>query len=379
MSFQKLGFSMTGLTMKHSILKNAFLIALTAGFSAVLFTSNASSAISPDPNTLRITADKQSYNVESKRSFLSGRVSVAYQDIRITGPRAEVEMDANGKPEVARFFERPMVRRVKPNVGEDRVTGDVINIYIADDRFGAKGNVESNIATAAADPFYIRSDIQEFDNRNKVMAASGNVQVNYQGSQAFSSLANVRMKDNGKAERVIFSGGARIKKQASEINGDKVTVMVDSGNLIAEHNVKTRVDLKSQQQNGPTQVVITSDYQQYDKATDTMIASGNVKILYDDYVAVGPKATFKLKENDVDRIFLTGRPTITENGRVITADKITITTNPKNFDAVGNVKVSFKSKSAQPAASAPSAAKKQVSGKPLKPTHSLQADDPSDY
>src|SRR5689334_3196634 len=119
MSLQKLCF--TGFTMKHSILKNALLVALTVGFSTVLFTNDASSAISPDPNTLRITADKQSYNVESKRSLLSGRVSVAYQDIRITGPRAEVEMDASGKPEVARFYERPMFRRVKPNIGEDRI------------------------------------------------------------------------------------------------------------------------------------------------------------------------------------------------------------------------------------------------------------------
>jgi lipopolysaccharide export system protein LptA len=345
-------------------------------FAAALFANDASSAIASDPNVLHITADRQSYNVESKRSLLSGRVAVSYQDIRITGPRAEVEMDENGKPEVARFFERPIVRRIKPNIGEDRVTGDIINIYIADDRFGAKGNVESNFVSVAADPFYIRSDIQEFDNRNKIMAASGNVQVSYQGSQAFSALANVRMKENGKAERVIFSGGARIKKDASEIQGDKVTVMVDSGNLIAEHHVKTRVDLKGRE-SGPTQVIITSDYQQYDKATDTMIASGNVKILYDNYVAIGPKATFKLKNNDIERIFLTGRPTITEDERVITADKITITTNPKNFDAVGNVKVSFKNRPAQPAAtsSAPGV-NKQVSGKPLKP---VQKDDPSDY
>jgi lipopolysaccharide export system protein LptA len=213
------------------------------------------------------------------------------------------------------------------------------------------------------------------------------------------------MKENGKADRAIFSGGARIKQENSEINGEKITVMVDSGNLIAEHNVRTRVELKPQAQDAnklasatpgavpapatpaadqPTKVFISSDYQQYDKASDIMIASGNVKILYGDYVAVGPKATFKLHGNDLDRIFLTGRPTITENGRTITADKITITTNPKNFDAVGNVKVNFKTadKGGQPSAAQPAAGKssgkagtaaKGPGGKPL------PKDDPSDY
>jgi len=259
--------------------------------------------------------------------------------------------------------------------------------------------------TVAADPFHIRSDVQEFDNKNRVVSASGNVHVDYKGSQATSALANVRMKEGGKADRAIFTGNARIKQENSEILGDRITVMVDSGNLIAEHNVRTRVDLKNQNAtpaatevkqgvtagaaapatnpDQPTKVFITSDYQQYDKASDMMIASGNVKILYGDYVAVGPKATFKLKGNDLDKIYLTGRPTITDNGRTVTGDRITITTNPKNFDAIGNVKVNFKAnqKPGAPAAPAPSSAKKPPELKVPKGTNGkpLPTDDPSDY
>lgn len=352
-------------------------VAVTAMLSPLMLATSATSAITPDINSIRMTADKQSYNIEQKKYLLSGKVTVAYQDMRITGKRAEVDMDAAGKPQVANFFNRPVFRRIKPKVGEDSVIGDIIKVYLSEDRYGALGNVESHITTVAADPFLIRSDVQEFDNKNKVMSASGNVQVDYQKSQASSALANVRMKPDGKADRVIFSGGARIKKENSIINGDKITVMVDSGNLIAEHHVVTNVDLKSNEPIAsaapktattdvipakPRKVIITSDYQQYDKSSDIMIASGNVKIIYDDYVAVGPKATFKLKGNDLDRIFLTGRPTITEPSRVITADKITITTNPKNFDAVGNVKVNFKT--ADNNGTPGSAAKKPASTKP---------------
>lgn len=362
-------------------------MAILAVFSPLVLSSAASSAITPGSDNIRITADKQSYNLENKKYLLSGKVTVAFQDMRITGNRAEVDMDEAGKPKVAQFFNRPVFKRIKPNEGEDNVVGDIIKVYLSEDRYGAIGNVESRIATVAADPFLIRSDVQEFDNKNKVVSASGNVKVDYKGSEAFSKLANVRMKPTGKAERVIFSGNAKIKQENSVITGERITVMVDSGNLIAEQHVTTNVTLAPKPQamasakpgvpasTQPSKVVITSDYQQYDKSSDTMMASGNVKIIYDDYVAVGPKATFKLKGNELDRIFLTGRPTITEAGRVITADKITITTNPKNFDAVGNVKVNLKSaeRTGGPAVEASPGASKGSAGK------ALPVDDPSDY
>jgi len=376
-----------------------------SALSPWMLASSASSAITPISDNIRISADKQSYNLEKKKYFLSGHVTVAYQDMKITGSTAEVDMDAAGKPQVAHFFNRPIFKRVKPRIGEDQVIGDIIKVYLNDDRYGAEGNVDSHIVTVAADPFHIRSDVQEFDNKNRVMSASGNVYVDYKGSQATSALANVRMKEGGKADRAIFTGNARIKQENSEILGDRITVMVDSGNLIAEHNVRTRVDLKNQNTtpsattvkqgvtagaaapatnlDQPTKVFITSDYQQYDKASDMMIASGNVKILYGDYVAVGPKATFKLKGNDLDKIYLTGRPTITDNGRTVTGDRITITTNPKNFDAIGNVKVNFKANQKPGAATAPppSSAKKPTELKVPKGSNGkpLPSDDPSDY
>jgi lipopolysaccharide export system protein LptA len=388
--------------------KTILTVAVASALAPWILASSASSAITPPADNIRMSADKQSYNMEKKTYSLSGHVNVSYQEMRIIGTTAEVSMDSAGKPQVANFFNRPMFKRVKPQVGEDQVVGDIIKVYLNDDRYGAEGNVDSHIVTVAADPFHIRSDVQEFDNKNKVVSASGNVHVDYKGSQASSALANVRMKESGKADRAIFTGGARIKQENSEIFGDRITVMVDSGNLIAEHNVKTRVDLKNQAPLNPTEVkpgvtagaaapattpvdqpdkvFISSDYQQYDKASDMMIASGNVKILYGDYIAIGPKATFKLKGNDLDRIFLTGRPTITDNGRTVTGDRITITTNPKNFDAVGNVKVNFKANQRAAGTEAPHATvatnnKRPAHGKVLKGPNGkpLPTDDPADY
>ncbi len=369
-------------------------LSLTLGIC--LFATPATSATSPPsavlpakspmPANMHITADKQSYNMPAKSYDLTGHVIVTYQEMQISGTKAHVEMNAAGKPQIAHFVNRPLFKRTKAGTNSvDTVVGDIINIYLNDDRYAAQGTVESHIATIAADPFFIRSDVQEFDNKNKVVSASGSVKVDYQGSKAFSPIANVRMKEDGKADRVIFSGGAKIIKDDTVINGEKITVMVDSGNLIAERNVETRVEMKKKSQaSDPDKAIITSDYQQYDKASDTMLASGHVKILYGDYVAVGPKATFKMKDKELDRIFLTGRPTITENGRVVTADKITIMTNPKNFDAAGNVKVNFKTTdkgAIDPMGTAKPAATTTVMPvkKSITPSKGLPQDDPSNY
>jgi hypothetical protein len=58
----------------------------------------------------------------------------------------------------------------------------------------------------------------------------------------------------------------------------------------------------------------------------------------------GPKAVIRMKpgaKTDVDSMVLTGRSTITDKQRQVTADVITVKTNPKAFDAQGNVKTSF--------------------------------------
>jgi lipopolysaccharide export system protein LptA len=399
---------------RPSYLKRAFTLAAILVLDAGISASSATSPVLPDASVIHMTADKQSYNLEQKKYSLTGRVNVSYQNMRITGSHADIEMDTSGKPQVARFTNRPLFKMIKPKVGEDTVTGDRINVYINDDRYAAQGSVQSHITTVAADPFYIRSDIQEFDHKNQVVSASGNVHVDYKGSKASSTLANVRMRDNGRAERVIFSGGAHIHKEASEINGEKITIMVDSGNLIAERNVHTRVDLpkqpatastlgttiasaapKSTAATDPDRVFLSSDYQQYDKISDTILASGHVRIIYGDYVAVGPKATFKLKNKDLDRILLTGRATITETGRTITADRIVITTHPRNFDAAGNVKVNFKTTQgaatgARPATTGakkapvkPATGAKPTAAGTVKPatpsTKPLVKDDASDY
>ena len=83
-----------------------------------------------------------------------------------------------------------------------------------------------------------------------------------------------------------------------------------------------------------------SDYQSYDKKANVVSASGSTKIKYEDYLATGPKVNVyadKTTKKLNEAVFV-GRSKIETKGRTIEADRITITMNPKDFKAEGNVK-----------------------------------------
>lgn len=316
---------------------------------------------------VNISADKQSFDEQGRTKF-SGDVRVAYKDVRINTDLATLEMNAVGEPDVATFFNRPLATRTVapgPDVefpGQDQLRANVIKILLAENIMRAEGDSVSNINTAAKTPVLIESEIQEFDNDQKTVKASGSVKVDYDQTRIFSPLAMLWIDEKGRGKRVVFSGGSKAIQEQSVINSEKLTILVESGNLLAENNVKTDVKTEPKAPASPSRVLIESDFQQYDKASDTMLASGNVKILYGDYRAFGPKATFRMKDGTVETIFITGRARIITDTRQVEADKIVITTDPKHFDAVGNVKSKFIAQSDKPApssspdAAAPSAA-----------------------
>ncbi len=325
---------------------------LMAAFVAV-------SLAGPTPEQTRqvnISADQQSFD-ELGRTRFSGDVRVVYKDVRINTDLATLEMNAVGEPDVATFFNRPLAKRIVepgPDVkfpGEDHLRANVIKILLAENIMRAEGDSISNIHTAAQSPVVIEAEIQEFDNVQKTVKATGSVQVDYEQTRIYSPLAMLWIDEQGRGKRVVFTGGSKAIQEQSVINSEKLTILVESGNLLAENNVKTDVKTESKSPDSPSRVFIESDFQQYDKASDTMLASGNVKILYGDYRAFGPKATFRMNDGAVETIFITGRARIITDTRHVEADKIVITTDPKHFDAVGNVKSKFLTQQDSPASS----------------------------
>ena len=79
-----------------------------------------------------------------------------------------------------------------------------------------------------------------------------------------------------------------------------------------------------------------------------MMATGSVNIKYGTYTAQGPKAIMYLNKNTnkPEKIVFIGRSKITENNvNSVEADKITMIVEPRQFEAIGNVKTNIEQNS----------------------------------
>ena len=83
--------------------------------------------------------------------------------------------------------------------------------------------------------------------------------------------------------------------------------------------------------------------QEYIQDKNIFNASGNCRVWYQDYYAVGPKITvYPNKAGKPNDIYFTGRSSITQGVRTIFADKIKMTLKPKDFHADGNTRTVIK-------------------------------------
>ncbi|MFH0703158.1 MAG: LptA/OstA family protein [bacterium] len=312
--------------------KNLFLIGLSIMFLGVAF-----SGLSYAENIL-IEADKQSYNSETNLTIFEGNVKVGFDNISVKSPKAFVKTDNDGKPQVATFLQG--AEAIKNNgYSKSQIKADIIRLSLLENNITAQGNTKSTIFENQKPLVTIKAYSQEFDILNNLITASGNVIINYNDLITASSQAKIDIdKLTGKLKQVSLIGSVKLKQNKNTINASNIIFKPESNELIAQGNAHSQTVLSDL-----TRVSIYSDYQQYDKSSNTLLTSGNVKISYKDYVATGPKATFfsDEKSSNPNKIVFLGRSKIQEGTRNIEADKIEIIMSPKSFTAEGNVKTKF--------------------------------------
>jgi lipopolysaccharide export system protein LptA len=87
--------------------------------------------------------------------------------------------------------------------------------------------------TAAGNrPLTIRADVQEYDAKNQVVTARGNVQMLYPARQIQATAAQAQYFS--KERRIDFSGNVYILQQGgNSIRAEKVTYLIDEGRFVA--------------------------------------------------------------------------------------------------------------------------------------------------
>ena len=284
---------------------------------------------------LTISSEKQSFSVEENKGKFEGNVKVQLEDIHVQSPYAEVTIDESSRQlDEATFFNNPYAYQITGGK-KNEIKANILKVSLLRKVITASGDSQTIVTTEKKPTVIITSDEQEFNTKTNVMTATGGTIIEYDSIKTFSDKAVAKINSKSDLEHMELIGNAKITQgNKNTLMADKFTYTTSTQLAISEGNSYT--DLTNE--NGD-RIQVWSNYQQFDRKNNVLMASGNVRIHYKDYIAVGPKATVfpDKKTNQLNEVVFTGRVKITEQARSIEADKIVMYMNPKDFHAEGNV------------------------------------------
>ena len=285
-------------------------------------------------DTLTIQADKQVLDGEENKIHLEGNVKVKINDVTLTSPRAVGNIDPEThKLKDAKFFDNAYAYQIKGSKKQE-IKAQIISMSMFTKILTATGETQSIVLEKATPIVTINSDEQSYDTQSNILDAKGAVIIHYKDTETFSDGAKAFVTDKGDLKRMELIGNAKIRQKDNRLDADKFIYKTDTEEFMAEG--KTFSDIKPDPE---TRLQIWGDFQEYNKRSGVVLASGKVQIKYNEYTAWGPKATAfpDPKTKKMNKIVFSGRSKIKQEDRTIEANHITMTMKPKNFTAEGNV------------------------------------------
>ena len=287
---------------------------------------------------LIIESKTQTYSERDNLIKFLGDVKVRYEDITIVGDKADVSVTKDNKLDTATFHDQPYAFQIQNNKKRE-VKANILKFSLLNKVIRAEGNTQTIVTEGKTPIAIINANEQEYDTKTNVMTARGTVSIKYRDVTAFSDKAIVRTNKNGEVQRLDLVGHAKINQTKHHATADHFIYTATNEEMVAIGNTMT----STVTENG-SPFKVTARYQQYDKKNNIFMGSGNVQVYYQDYYAKAPKMTCypdKITKK-INEVFMSGRSMIQQNDKEIHADKIKIIVDPKNFEAVGNVKTIIK-------------------------------------
>lgn len=287
---------------------------------------------------LIIESKTQTYSERDSLIKFLGDVKVRYEDITIVGDKADVSVTKDNRLDTATFHDQPYAYQIQNNKKRE-VKANILKFSLLNKVIRAEGNTQTIVTEGKTPIAIINANEQEYDTKTNVMTARGTVSIKYRDVTAFSDKAIVRTNKNGEVQRLDLVGHAKINQTKHHATADHFIYTSSNEEMVAIGNTMT----STVTDNG-SPFKVTARYQQYDKKNNIFMGSGNVQVYYQDYYAKAPKMTCypdKITKK-INEVFMSGRSMIQQNDKEIHADKIKIIVDPKNFEAVGNVKTIIK-------------------------------------
>jgi len=314
-------------------IKNSMKKFLTVFVSALILTGMTVQA-----SDLIIESKNQTFTESENKIKFNGNVKVTVDDLKVVGDSADVNVTGDQKLDTATFYDKPYAFEIKKNKKRE-VKANILKVSLITKIIRAEGDTQSIVFEGKKPIVVINANVQEYDTKTGVMTATGAVTMLYKEIETFSNAAEITTDKNGDLKRLVLTGNARVKQENNESFADKFVYEAASGNLMAYGNTTSNATMDD-----GSKLVLKSSYQEYNQKRSIFNASGNVRIWYQDYYAVGPKVTLypsagSTKPNEAR---FNGRSSITQGVRTIFADRIKMTMKPKSFNAEGNTRTVIK-------------------------------------
>ena len=285
--------------------------------------------------SLTVESDKQEFKDSDNKIYLEGNVKVKTGDVNVLSPRAVVEIDPkNNKVNSVQFKENAYTYQMQDGKKHE-IKAQILEMSLLNKVFKAEGNTLSSITEKNKPIVIVTADKQEYNKNANVMKAFGNVNILYKDVETLSNQAIVDLTKDNDVKRIQLIGDAKLNQNGSRISANKLNYDNIRQEATASGNVYTDIITEDNKN-----IKVWSDFQSYNKKANFVTASGSTKIQYEDYIATGPKVNVFPDKNTkkLNEAVFVGRSKIETKGRTIEADRISITMNPKDFKAEGNVK-----------------------------------------
>ena len=314
---------------KYMRIKNSMKKLLLGIVSLILITGIAVNA-----SDLIIESKNQTYHEEENTIKFNGDVKVTVDDLKVVGDSADVNVTKDQKLDTATFYDKPYAFEIKKNKKRE-VKANILKVSLITKIIHAEGDTQSIVFEGKTPIVVINSDVQEYDTKTGIMTATGSVTMKYKDIETLSNFAEITTDKNGDLKKLVLTGNAKVKQENNESFADKFVYEAKTENLTAYGNTTSKAIMDD-----GSKLTLKSSFQEYNQKKAIFNASGNVRIWYQDYYAVGPKVTLyptpgTTKPNEA---YFTGRSSITQGVRTIFADRIKMTMTPKSFDAQGNTR-----------------------------------------
>ncbi len=310
-------------------MKKLLILIAIAAFSTGIMMVQASDLI--------IESKSQTFSESDNKIKFNGNVKVTVDDLKVVGDSADVNMTGEQKLDTATFYDKPYAYEVKKNKKRE-VKANILKVSLITKIVRAEGDTQSVVFDGKNPIVVINSDVQEYNTNTSVMTATGNVTMKYKDIDTFSDKAIIKMDKNGDVKTLELIGNGRVKQKANDSYADRF--FYDSSTKIITAIGDTTSNVTS---DDGKKLTLKSNMQEFMQNKNTFSASGNVRVWYDDYYAIGPKINvYPGKDGKPNDVYFVGRSSISQGVRTIYADKIKMKLKPKDFQAEGNTRTVIK-------------------------------------